>query len=344
MIAVNSYSIQPNQTSFGSKSATLRPVDDVCRAVMREFPVMSDSKLLGFDSLEKKQDFKNYRRFVSKSLYKVREFIDSAPNSKTNFMTELNTMKKVKFGNCKEIADATYAALKMNGYNDIEVMWLYAYNPATKKLREIDHTVIGVNFKKPDNYKYCPLYQMHFTIPDYKHTLAPGNKGIIIDSWAGITGFGKNIEERYNHNKALIKSSNEIAKMHGKPPLKTLLAPGEKLCFVPLENKIALNEDDLLYLGKNYKNLILPKNKTAFNTESKGTTYKIPEMNELILSEIRTKSKIKNALPQEEITKQGEKKINGLLKKYGNSIKQRDDRQNFFLKLKNSIISSFFNV
>ena len=159
-------------------------------------------------------------------------------NNKTNTLINMiNGMKLTKTGNCGEIAEATRAALKMNNYNDVSTFALYAYNPRTQKVRDLDHTVTAINFSIPENFNIgkesCILY---------KDLLKPDKKAIIVDSWAGFVDYAKDCIIRYKTN---IWLSNKIGE-------------NDKLMFLPLI-PFEFGEKELSYLKSKYPALIMKK-------------------------------------------------------------------------------------
>ncbi len=341
---INTSIPQSKPISFTSKSDVLRPIDDIGRLVIREFPLISESKLVGFNSLQKKQNFKNYRKYVCKGISTLRTHTDSIIDNSKYLLSELDAMKRFKLGNCSEMADAAYTALKMNGYENAEIMWMYAYNPKTKVVRDLDHVVVGVNFNKPENYTYCPLYQMYFDKPSPNHLLSGGNKGIVIDTWAGTTDYGKNMGVKYNHNKALIRYYNEKAKGLGKSQYKTLLQNGEEIRFAPIEKSITFSPDDWAYINLNYSNLYLPENRKLAQCHKISTDYKIPQINEFNLTELKSRYGLKGAPTPEEIREHSQITVDNWLTSRGYYQKNRETKEhsNIFEKLKDFITSKIF--
>lgn len=344
MIVTNSINTNyQKKPSFTSRSEELRQLGDVYRQVVREFPIISESKMIGYDSVLKNYFLMNYRRYIQQGISKIRDYSTNADGPNKELLRGLDAIKRYRLGNCTECADVTYTALRMNGYKDADIMWLYAYNPKTNTMRDIDHAVVGVNFKKPEGYKYCPLYQMHFGQPEPKYKLFPGNDGIIIDTWLGVTEYGRNLEGTYRNNKALIRSRNEQERWHGrKGQFTTLLSPDEKLCYVPVETRVNFTDEYLLHLNNTYNGLLLDKNKTAISElgEKESKKFAFTPMSETIIKELKAKFKLKNSEDIDSIRLKIEEDINAQLKDKGYAI-DKPKKKGFMTKIKSFFVENF---
>ena len=344
MIVTNSINTNyQKQQNFTSRSSKLGQIDDIFRRATREFPVISESKMIGYDSLQSSYNMTKYRKYIQRGISEIRSYTTKSEPAEKTLLRELDAIKRYRLGNCTECADIAYTALRMNGYKDAEVMWLYAYNPKTNKMRDIDHAVVGVNFKKPEGYEYCPLYQMHFGQPDPKYKLFPGNEGIIVDTWLGTAEYGKNLEGTYRNNKALIRSRNEQERWHGrKGQFTTLLSPDEKLCYVPVETRVNFTDEYLLHLNNTYNGLLLDKNKTAVSElgEKESKKFAFTPMSETIIKELKAKFKLKNSEDIDSIRLKIEEDINAQLKDKGYAI-DKPKKKGFMTKIKSFFVENF---
>ena len=267
---------QYSKPAFTSRSANLKKADDVCRRVMNEFPIVnSDTRLLKFSAIIKKLSFGRMEEYLSVLMDKFRDYYD-VENLSKYYEREILGMKKHKLGNCHEIADATYMALRINGYEDVKPLWLYAYNPRFKTMRDLDHVVIGINFRTPKGYKYKNGDPM-FMSPS--HRIYPQNDSIVIDSWAGFTEYGKNLKDKYNR-KELSMALRKDTKV------KPLLKSNEELCFVPVEQEERMPEMLLPFFKNLFPQLSLTekfgaKNPDILTTELEGAGIKSSEIKRL---------------------------------------------------------------
>ena len=259
MIVSNNINSRYNykNTTFTSRSKMLKDADDICRRVVTEFPATySCSKLLKFDTLTKYSEGGRLQGYCD-SLIKLSRKNYSAPSEVDyQLWREFANIKKYKVANCGELADATQIALKLNGYEDAKLLDLYAYNKDTKTMRNLDHSVVGLNFKLPDDYKYN-IYNIAYNIsPDFR--IYPQNNSIIVDSWLGKAEYAKAITSEYNTNKGLIRGKSKYSYM---APDEKLLKEGEEFCFVPIYQPFKISDGALSHFGETYGSVILSKNR-----------------------------------------------------------------------------------
>ena len=189
-------------------------------------------------------------------------------------------LKKHKTGNCGEITDATYMALKINGYEDVKPLWLYAYTPNKKVLRDLDHAVVGINFRTPSDYKYKkgePVF-MHA-----KYALKPQKDSIIVDSWAGFSEYGKNLSGK---NGCVYDRKDLLQGLTNDKKAKSLLKKGEELCFVPIEPEERMPDDMISMFKELFPQLSLSEKFGTPDTEKlklelEGSGIKISEIRRL---------------------------------------------------------------
>lgn len=264
------------QPTFTSRSLEIKKAGDVCRRVMNEFPIVNSyTRIFKFGSRTKNKSLDKLEDYLSVLTDKFRDYYD-VDNLTKYFSREILGLKKHKIGNCHEIADATYMALKVNGYEDVKPLWLYAYNPKRKIMRDLDHVVIGINFKTPDGYKYKdgdPIFMSP------KHRIYPQKNSIVIDSWAGFAEYGKNLKEKYNRKELILGLRKDTE-------VKPLLKQEEELCFVPVEQEERMPDSLIPFFKTLFPQLSLKeyfgaKNPDILNMELEGLGIKSSELKRL---------------------------------------------------------------
>lgn len=326
-----------NRPNFTSRSKLIKNADDICRLVIKEFPnTYSNTKLYNYHSIEKSPRLKNYRYYVSSLVDNARKYYNEPESISLKFAREIAVLKKQQIGNCAEMADATYMALKLNGYKDVKVINLYAYNPKTNKMRDLKHTTVGINFKLPKDYEYCKYAGFNCEISP-KYRIYPQNDSIIVDSWAGFTEYGKNIKERYNTRYDMIK----LLKTPNQPvkESETLLQEGEQFCFVPIYEQEFIKPDRLASYGKEYYGVIHPKNKGNIDTTSDRILPDYSGLSEKTILRLKGKYNLKGAPTQEELQKLNDEYMQAVYERWGiRPNNEKKDNKNMFLKK----ICSFF--
>ena len=279
---------QKDNVSFSSKDIKLRQADDICRSLMNEFPLYLSSKLRGFSCIDEQS---NLLKFSDRLVGKVRDYYYHESSINRQFYKEFDVMKRYKVGNCAECSDIAYAAFKMNGYKDVERLDLYAYNTKTKTMRDLDHTVVGLDFGIPKDYEFCPpwiLSSKRAISPDYR--IYPKRESIIVDMWSGITGYAHSIKSSFNQNRGLVKNV-EKEYVEGKQ----LLRENEELCYVPIKDGVDFSEDDLSYLRYQYSGLVKPANKKSMPDAEilEDHEYKIRKFSDNVVKRLRYKCDMK---------------------------------------------------
>ena len=261
-----------NNIPYTSRNKEIKEIDKVCRVVINEFPVLSNSKFNSTISVSKSPRVKNYVDYLSNLIYKTRihAYIGRTPQDK--LFREIANMKNYKAGNCGELSDAAYVALKLNGYEDVKILDLFAYNKKTKSMRPIDHTVVGVNFKESENggYDFVHTYNNKYLMAQdrYKYRTYPDNKSVIVDPWMGFVDYGKASSEKFKANKAL----------------KVDLDADEELCYIAHKDVFNLEDKDMEYFKNEYPNLIKNKKVTSVSDTS---AYSVKTMSAKIVDELR---------------------------------------------------------
>ena len=223
-------------------------------------------------------------------------------------------MKEHKVGNCAELADAANIALRLNGYKDVKILNLFAYNKKTKRLRDLDHTVAGIDFKLPEKYEYCRYIPFSKNI-ETKYRIYPQKDSIIVDPWAGFSEYGKNATEKYNYRRDLIKGSKTYPNyvLEGETPLK----PDEELCFVPVYGDNYIKQDLLPSYGKEYYGLILPKNRNKVDLSGAKPLIPFDGLSKCDVESYKIKYGLKSAMNLDDFHEMTQSKIDDIMKKYG---------------------------
>ncbi|MCR5265330.1 MAG: hypothetical protein K6E29_01895 [Cyanobacteria bacterium RUI128] len=188
------YQLPSARVSFCSQKHDIRKADDICRLVLRELPVYSNTRLERANCSAKYRNvlFTLYR--YSESLVsEIRGFCSQAKSPIDFYLRKLSAVKSTKVGNCQELADITAMAFRMNGAKNADVYSLKAYNPVTNTVRNIDHVVVGVNITRP-------LPKPSNSRRDF-YGLDRG--AIIVDPWAGFTCSERDASVSYKRDKSL---------------------------------------------------------------------------------------------------------------------------------------------
>ena len=321
-----------NSQNFGSRSQSLKKADDICRRVQQEFPVLSNTRLTGFSTIKSTTQNENYMYYARDVVCKYREYYDkNNSNMRHKLLKEISGMKNLRTGNCAELSDAAYIALKLNGVDDVKRIHLYAYDKETQNMRDLDHSVIGINFKLPKNYKYNDWSNPDKYVPP-ECRIYPQNDSIIVDAWAGFSEYGKNAESIYTTNKALIEANKKWPSYSD-----TLLRDGEELCYVPLSDSYNLKKNDYKYYGQKYPNLIIDKTKSVCRDNkiqkilkficpfiensdkdiSQKRAFRFFEISPEIKDSIKFKHSLKGAPTEEEMNIKTQNYIKSVNEKYG---------------------------
>jgi hypothetical protein len=251
----NQYDKRQNSYSptFTARKVDIRKADDICRRVMQEFPTVSNTKL-EFHNKVRSSKKDNYQSYVSSIIHEFRTQMHNLKFADDRMNYLLTGLKENHFGNCSEMANATSLAFNLNGYENVRILSVCAYNKKTKNLRELDHDVVGINFSKPKNIpKKYPNEKKIYDV------VIPNKNSIIVDSWAGFTDSYSGAVEKYKHNSFL----DQINK-------------NETICFIP--SSTLLVNSEVPYYKKIFPNLILKenKNKVKNKNEEKSFAQTIP--------------------------------------------------------------------
>jgi hypothetical protein len=270
---------QNNQQSFGSKKALIKKLSDVNMLAMREFPVHSNTRMEHYNTrYGRKIDIYNY---VDGLISEIRGFSKYKSSPKEVVLKSIDAVKQNKVGNCGELADIALVTCRINGIKNAKTYSLYAYNPDTRKIRAIDHTVVGVNMKKPSQ-----KLSEAIGAKTYLHD----RESIIVDPWAGFVDYECNATPKYKNDTIFgIK-----------------LSPEDKICYV--ENGLAngLGKTDILFLKHEYPELSKTK-KFSFMEKIRWalldkTQYEYEKMGSHIKESYRHNAHFKKALTTQQLT------------------------------------------
>ena len=330
--------VESNSQNFTSRSLALKQADDVCRRVMQEFPtVYSSTKLNRFSVLDKTREYVHFQNFVGRILGKYHSNYINAKTIDAQLQKEITGMKQYKVGNCAELADAVAIALKLNGYKNVKILNLFAYNKKTKKMRDLDHTVAGIDFKLPEDYKYCSYLQFSNDI-EPKYRIYPQKDSIIVDPWAGVSEYAKNATEKYNYRRDLIKGAKNYPKyvLEGE----TLLKPDEEICFVPVYGDNYIKQELLPSYGKEYYGLILPKNRKNIDLSKAKPLIPFVGLSKCDVEYYKINFGLKSAMALDDFRAMTQSKIDDIMKKYEVN-NDKTDKKNVFSRIGSFICSIF---
>ncbi len=157
-----------NNTNFQSRNSTIRFADDVARHVNKCYPRISSSLTDDFVNINAFRKFK--KRINADTEYLLRTDISDEFADAENFIGKIlafvKPVKKYKLGNCGESAQLSAIVAKVNGLKDC-----YISSLVTKNGKDLDHSVLYVNDKKP----------------------------YIIDAWLGFADFVPNALSKYKN-------------------------------------------------------------------------------------------------------------------------------------------------
>ena len=183
------YQSQTANLNFCSNKNKVKAADDICRMVMREFPVYSNTRLERFTRSDSSLLYKLYS-YTDSLISEIRGFCKQAKSPLDHYLRELDSVKKYRMGNCRELADITEMAFRMNGYKNAEAYNLIAYNPVTEVARDLDHVVVGVNLTRP----------IPKPVNSAKEFYGLDNGAIIVDPWLGHTIPERSASAIYKHD------------------------------------------------------------------------------------------------------------------------------------------------
>ena len=263
---------QNNKSAFTSRNIEIRKADEIVRRVHKEFPVYSNTSMQRFKTLNNTKSTKRLYRAITDLITELRSFYNISTD-RANFFRMLAGIKESRVGNCFEQARLTEAALLMNGYKDVRKFFLFAYNPQNGMVKDLDHTLVGINIKLPPYYLIRNVNN-DFVSPE--SLILPNNKSIIVDRWAGIADDSRTALTKYKGNVHL--------STHPNPNYKILLLPAEKASFEP---------GDILYLKKHHPNLLLDENKKDIDKiYINESWYNLFKYNKSIVREVKKQNKL----------------------------------------------------
>ncbi len=236
---MNNYINNTPSPSFTARNISIRKADEICRRVHQEFPVYSNTKLERFNNADKKHDCFNFINYVSSQIRELRNYYSISNEPSVNVFKMLPGLKKTRVGNCYEQASATCVALELNDYKNVGTHYLYAYNPKTKNIKDLDHVVSVVNIKTSNNYEYWNGIDTVVT----KHLIKPNKDAIILDTWGGITDYANQAFVKYKSNKYISDQLEEGDKLMLLPQYQLNLSGTEKKHLAALYPKLLLNEN-----------------------------------------------------------------------------------------------------
>jgi len=157
----------PQNINFQSKK-TIYFADDIARHVNKCYPRISSSLTDDFININAFRKLK--RRLNYDTEYSLRYEISGSFNDADNFIGKIlafvKPVKKYKLGNCGEAAQLSAIVAKVNGLKNC-----YIASLKTKGGKDLDHSVLYVNGKKP----------------------------YIIDAWLGFADYVPNAFQRYKN-------------------------------------------------------------------------------------------------------------------------------------------------
>ena len=281
MDIVCSTKIQP---TFTSKNLFTREIDTIARRVHLEYPTLSNTALKRFSVKDKTKQNQQFLTFISAYINKLRNYYTNSNSKIERIIKIIKGVEKTKIANCNEQAILTAIALKLNGYKNIQLYSIHAYNKDTGIIKNMDHLVVGINIKKPKDY----IEKLPSEPISIEHLISPNNQSIIVDNWAGITE---------DANSYLTKCKGEIN-------LNKKLSGKEKIMLFPYDDlNISDYQLDVLhqYFHKlNFKQTPTKKVKTIpFNF--KFENIEIQEIDILKQSKgLSPRIKLISAIPSEE--------------------------------------------
>lgn len=276
------YQRQQSNPNFTSKK-DIKAADDICRMVMREFPVYSSSRMTRLPHKRSESLYKIYS-FADALVSEIRGFCSFAKSPADFYLRKLGAIKQYRAGNCAELSDITALSFKLNGYKNVDAYSIYAYNDATGMVRELDHAIVGINvtrpIPKPENSDF------EFFLPD--------RNTIIADPWAGFVDHACNALPTYGKDKTF----------------SSLLKPDEVIVLCQNKNislDDCLSRKDRLFIRHKYPELCKSKKFSLIDRILWYFMDKKPYETEQISigarEAVRRNLKMKAAISQEELTR-----------------------------------------
>lgn len=174
--------------AFTSRNAEIRFADDIMRAVNRNFPRFSTSKM---SDLCQARGVKRTQKLIDK-IIKLQLFRRNSPMDAINFTEAVvDYVKKHRVGNCGESCILTKMALDLNGVKNARFFDLKKFKNTLQDVNvtALDHSVIVVNMAKDADLK------------DFKTF---GKKAYVVDPWLGFVDYAPVAFKKYADNNTNI--------------------------------------------------------------------------------------------------------------------------------------------
>ena len=226
-------SIQPT-VNFCSRNREIKMADGICRRVMREFPVYSNTKIERNNISQHSSIHYKLSSYAGNMVSEMRGYLSQQASKTIAKIKQVGLIKQIKVANCGEMADITYTACKMDKKKNVELLTLGAYNRKAKTVRTFDHTVVGLNFSEKSR-----VDNGDGVLKIYSND----RKGIIIDSWLGMTDYASNLSSKYKNNQHLFNG---------------VLKDGESICYITIK-PVEYKRSDIAVLKNMYPELTKKK-------------------------------------------------------------------------------------
>ena len=279
-IAANTFVNNKKENSspvFGARNHIIRDLGEVNMLTRREFQGFSNT-------------YMDYKHTAGELSWKVNSYISDLIEELRGFSSLerhpgrqvarcLGSIKSMKVRNCMELAKAGFVACKLNGYEDTKCFEMFAYNSKTGNVRDLFHSVVGVNCKpsgtKAKNMSKVPIYMND-------------REGVIVDPWLGFVDF------QNNANLVYLNSG-----LGGK------LRPDEQICFIEQDFASGVSDKDLSFFKFKYPKLVKETHKDDFKgvelSEKDIKIYQVPCMSRSVMEAHKRHHGFKNALSASEL-------------------------------------------
>lgn len=304
----------PKQPNFTSKNAVIRKLSDISMRTRREFPLFSSTMIESYHTFPNPAMWKMYR-FTEGLIGEIRGYSSMAETKGQRVLKTLDASKTLRVGNCGEYAQATYVACKLNGFDDAKVLSLCAYNPIRNQVRLLDHAVVGIHFNQPFDAK------ANITKPIY----ISNNDAIIVDTWAGVTDYERNMTTKYLNDKIM----------------GSAIWPDEIMCYVETGDTSHITRDEFLFLKHKYPKLSSKKSSLKDNLRwwvLDKEKFEFEPIGVLIKEAYRSNIGMKKAKTSAELTElyTSEAKKNAEMVRIKKAKRQKDEK-NTILQIRNKM-------
>ena len=292
----------PKQPNFTSKNAVIRKLSDISMRTRREFPLFSNTMIENYHTYQNPAMWKVYR-YTEGLVSEIRGYSSMGTTKGQRVLRTLDATKILRVGNCGEYAQATYVACKLNGFDDAKVLSLCAYNPIRNQVRLLDHAVVGIHFNQPFDAK------ANISKPIY----ISNNDAIIVDTWAGMTDYERNMTTKYMNDKFTGHT----------------MCPDEIMCYVETGDTSHITRDEFLFLKHKYPKLSSKKSSLKDNLRwwvLDKEKFEFEPIGVLIKEAYRTNIGMKKAKTAAELTElyTSEAKKNAEMARIKKSKRQKD--------------------